>query len=699
MNLKKAIYIATIEENCGKTIITLGLLRMLLGKTAKVGYFRPVIEDYEAGKKDTHIEMVISYFDLDIQYEDAYAITKSKLIKKKNNGNLGDVVDLIIDKYKKLEERFDFIVVEGTSFTGEGTVIELDMNVLIAKNLGIPTIIVGSGVGKTLEELIDNLNLAYNSFKVKEVEVLAVIANKVQPENLELVTTGLQKNMPETVLINSIPLISTLNNPTMQEIVEVLDANVLFGQEYLNNQVSSYSIGAMQLRNYLLHLKENSLVITPGDRADIILGALQANESVNYPNISGIVLTGNIIPEESILKLIEGLSSVVPIITVAGGTYHIANQIGDIKPKIYAKNIQKIETSINTFDKYVDLDALVDKFNAFKSEGMTPKMFQYNMVKRAKAHRKHIVLPEGNDERIIIAASRLLAMDVVDISIIGNKKQIESKVSELGLDFDFSKVPIINPIESEYYEDYANTYYELRKAKNVTLAMAKDVMEDVSYYGTMMVYKGHADGMVSGAAHTTQHTILPALQFIKTKPNSSVVSSVFFMCLEDRVSVFGDCAINPNPTAEQLAEIAISSADSSISFGIEPKIAMLSYSSGTSGKGDEVEKVRTATEIVKQKRPDLKIEGPIQYDAAVDLEVGQSKMPNSEVAGRASVLIFPDLNTGNNTYKAVQRETGALAIGPMLQGLNKPVNDLSRGCTVDDIINTVVITAIQAQEM
>ncbi|REG99718.1 phosphate acetyltransferase [Flavobacterium aquicola] len=695
--MKKAIYIATIEENCGKTIITLGLLRMLLGKTAKVGYFRPVIEDYEEGKKDTHIEMVLSHFDLDIKYEDAYAITKSKLIKKKNNGKLGDVVDLIIEKYKKLEDRFDFILVEGTSFTGEGTVIELDMNVLIAKNLGVPTIIVGSGKGKTLEELVDNLNLAYNSFKIKEVEVLAVIANKVQPQNLELVSTALQKSLPPSVLINSIPIIGSLSNPTIQEIIEALDAKVLFGQEYLNNQIGNYSIGAMQLRNYLLHLKDNALVIVPGDRADIILGALQANESANYPTVSGIVLTGNIIPEDSILKLIEGLSSIVPIITVERGTYHIANEIGNIKPKIYAKNIQKIETSINTFDKYVDLDTLIDKFNAFKSEGMTPKMFQYNMVKRAKANRKHIVLPEGSDERIIIAASRLLAMDVVDISIIGNKKQIENKVAELGLDFDFAKVPIINPIESENYDDYVNTYYELRKAKNVTPGMARDLMEDVSYFGTMMVYKGHADGMVSGAAHTTQHTILPALQFIKTKPNSSVVSSVFFMCLEDRVSVFGDCAINPNPTAEQLAEIAISSADSSIGFGIEPKIAMLSYSSGSSGKGDEVDKVRTATEIVKQKRPDLKIEGPIQYDAAVDLEVGQSKMPNSEVAGHASVLIFPDLNTGNNTYKAVQRETGALAIGPMLQGLNKPVNDLSRGCTIDDIINTVVITAIQAQ--
>ncbi|MEG1230140.1 MAG: phosphate acetyltransferase [Flavobacterium sp.] len=697
--MSKAIYIATSDHNSGKSIITLGLMSILIGKTAKVGYFRPIVEDFVDGELDNHIETVLSHFNLDIKFEDAYAITKSKLIKKKNKGKIGEVLDLIIEKYKKLEERFDFVLVEGTSFTGEGTSIELDLNVLIAKNLGIPTIIIGSGVGKTLEELVDSLYLVYDSFKVKEVEVLSVFANKVQPENIELVTKSLQKSLPENVLVNTIPLISSLNNPTMQEIVNELDAKVLFGGNYLNNEIGHFSVGAMQLHNYLVHLHDNALVITPGDRSDIILGALQANESANYPTISGIILTGNIVPEESILKLIEGLSAIVPIIAVDGGTYHITNRIGAIKSEIYANNTHKIETSITTFEKYVDNEALSERLITFEAEGMTPKMFQYNMVKRARQHRKHIVLPEGNDERIIIAASRLLSMDVVDISIIGERKQIESKIAELGIAFDFSKVNIINPKESELYEDYANTYYELRKAKNVSITMARDLMEDVSYFGTMMVYKGHADGMVSGAAHTTQHTILPALQFIKTKPNSSVVSSVFFMCLEDRVSVFGDCAINPNPTAEQLAEIAISSAESSSAFGIEPKIAMLSYSSGSSGKGDEVDKVRAATEIVKQKRPDLKIEGPIQYDAAVDRAVGKSKMPDSEVAGQASVLIFPDLNTGNNTYKAVQRETGALAIGPMLQGLNKPVNDLSRGCTVDDIINTVVITAIQAQGM
>lgn len=695
--MNKAIYIATSEHNSGKSIITLGLMSMLIGKTAKVGYFRPIIEDFEHGKIDNHIETVISHFKLDIAFDDAYAITKSKLIKKKNKGKLGEVLDLIIEKYKRLEEQCDFVLVEGTSFSGEGTVIELDMNVLIAKNLGIPTIIVGTGIDKTLEELIDGLHLTYNSYKQKEVEVLAIIVNKVIDQNIKEVTDGLKAILPTEVIVNAIPLIPSLDNPTVKEIVDVLDAKILFGEAYLNNEVGHFSVGAMQLHNYLLHLHENGLVITPGDRADLILGVLQANESANYPTISGIVLTGNIVPEESIIKLIEGLTSIVPILAVEGGTYGITNKIGSIKSQIYADNTLKIETSINTFDKYIDTENLATKLSAFEAEGMTPKMFQYNLVKRARKHRKHIVLPEGNDDRILIAASRLMAMDVVDISIIGNKKQIESKLIELAITLDFSKVAIINPIESSKYDEYAATYYELRKNKNVTIAMARDLMEDVSYFGTMMVYKGDADGMVSGAAHTTQHTILPALQFIKTKPNSSVVSSVFFMCLEDRVSVFGDCAINPNPTAEQLAEIAISSADSSMAFGIEPKVAMLSYSSGASGKGDEVDKVRKATQIVREKRPDLKIEGPIQYDAAVDKMIGLSKMPNSEVAGQASVLIFPDLNTGNNTYKAVQRETGALAIGPMLQGLNKPVNDLSRGCTVDDIINTVVITAIQAQ--
>ncbi len=697
--MSKAIYVATTEPNSGKSIVSLGLMQLLLGKTAKVGYFRPIIDDYAEDSIDNHIDTVLTYFEVDQTFEDAFAYTRSQVVQLKNMDRDDEILGHIIDKYKAIEDRFDFVLVEGTDFSGEGAIIEWDINVLIAKNLGIPAVIIANGVAKPLQELVGNLYLAYDSFSEKGVEVLLAVANKVQPENRKLVVSGLRKKLPKKVLIGAIPHNKFLASPTIQEIRQQLSGKVLFGSDFLNNKVGGFSVGAMQLRNYLTHLKKDSLVITPGDRADIILGALQANISSNYPNLSGIILTGGLLPEESIIKLIEGLSDIVPIISVADGTFSVTNRIGTIKPRIYADNKEKIITSIQEFEKFVPINDLAERLITFQAEGITPRMFQYNLLKRAKSTKKHIVLPEGSDQRILLAAKKLLDLNAVRITLLGDPKLISAKIKELDLNLDTANLYIIDPKSSPHFLDYANTLYKLRKDKNVNLAMAKDLMEDVSYYGTMMVYKGHADGMVSGAVHTTQHTIRPALQFIKTKPGVSIVSSVFFMCLPNRVTIFGDCAINPNPTAEQLSEIAISSAATSIAFGIMPKIAMLSYSSGSSGVGADVDKVRTATEIVKRKRPDLMVEGPIQYDAAVDINVGLSKLPDSKVAGQASVFIFPDLNTGNNTYKAVQRETGALAIGPMLQGLNRPVNDLSRGCTVDDIFNTVVITAIQAQDL
>jgi len=695
--MSKAIYVATTEPNSGKSIVSLGLMHLALGKTAKVGYFRPIINDYGPGEKDNHINTVISYFGIQMEYNEAYACTRSEVIHNHNQNKSYETTDKIIEKYKAIESRFDFILVEGTDFSGEGSIIEWDNNVEIAKNLGIPVILLASGVGKTLEELVDNLYLAYDSFTNKGVEVLMVIGNKVEPKNVSLVTNGLLKALPDDILVGTIPLNPTLGNPTMKEIVNELKGEVLFGHEYLNNQVSNFSVGAMQLRNYLTHFKDHGLVITPGDRSDIILGALQANLSSNYPTASGMVLTGGLIPEDPVIQLIEGLSEIVPIISVQGGTFKIANKVGAIRPKIYAENKQKIEASILDFTRFVPVNALAERLITFEANGITPRMFQYNLLKRAKGAKKHIVLPEGTDERILRATKELIDADAVKITLLGDSEEIKAKAGQLDLSINFEKIDIIDPVHSKYFEDYANTLYELRKHKNVDKAMASDLMADISYFGTMMVYKGDADGMVSGAVHTTQHTIRPALQLIKTKANVSIVSSVFFMCLEDRVSVYGDCAINPNPDAEQLAEIAITSAATSLAFGIEPKIAMLSYSSGTSGSGEDVERVRQATKYVKERAPYLKVEGPIQYDAAVDKSVGKTKMPDSEVAGQASVFIFPDLNTGNNTYKAVQRETKALAIGPIIQGLNKPVNDLSRGSTVNDIFNTVIITAIQAQ--
>ena len=697
--MTNSIFIASAEPNTGKSLITIGLVNMLLGKAKKIGYFKPIINHGPQEKKDVHIETVLSHFKLPLLYEEVYAFTRQQALEQLESGGKGDIINTIISKYKKLEERHDFTVVEGSDFLGEGTAFEFEYNVSIAKNLGSPAIVVVTGDNKTTAQIINAALNTCRNFEAREVQVICLVVNKVSPSQVADVEELLRIQLPADIILSVIAQNKGLQAPTLKEIHESLNGTLLFGEEKLSNSVDHFVTGAMQLPHFLEYIKENVLIVTPGDRGDIIIGALQANLSVGYPKVAGMVLTAGVIPEAPVLRLIEGSPGIFPIIAVQTGTFETSKNVGAISSRITSDNIKKIELAISLFDKYVDTKALDEKMVTFTSESITPHMFQYQLVKWAKSQRKHIVLPEGNDDRILRAAARLVAQDVVELTLLGNPIDIAASMKRLGLEINMDKLHIIDPATAAIAVDYTQTLFELRKSKNVTLEMATDLMTDVSYFGTMMVYKGHADGMVSGAVHTTQHTIRPALQFIKTKPGISLVSSIFFMCLPDRVSIFGDCAVNPNPTSEQLAEIAISSADSSKRFGIEPRVAMLSYSSGTSGEGEDVEKVRQATAIVRQKRPDLKIDGPIQYDAAVDPQVGLQKLPGSEVAGRASVLIFPDLNTGNNTYKAVQRETGALAIGPMLQGLNKPINDLSRGCTVDDIFNTVVITAIQAQDV
>jgi phosphate acetyltransferase len=698
--MSKIIFIATAEPYSGKSIVALGLVNMFLRKTRNIGYFKPIINYDPKEKKDVHIETILTHFGLAVHYDDTYAFTRQQAMELVEAGRQGEIIETIIEKFKEMEEQYDVTVVEGSDFLGEGIAFELDANVSIAKNLAAPVVVVVRGEGKKTAQIINAALTLLRNFAAREVQVLAVVVNKVAAGQVEDVRDLLRPHLTERTVLAVIPDDKSLKSPTLREIHETLGGKLLFGEQQLTNRVDHFITGAMQVPNFLNHIRENVLIVTPGDRADILVTALQANLSVNYPKVAGIVLTAGFEPDEPVLRLIEGLQTetVVPIIAVKTGTFLTTTQIGSIQSRITPDNGKKIRQAINTFEQYVDVQALEERMVTFRPVGMTPHMFQYLLVKRARRKKKHIVLPEGNDDRILRAAGRLVNQSIVDLTILGDPAEIAASVKRLGLNLDLNLLHIIDPAHSDYYEEYVETLYELRKNKNVNLEMARDLMTDVSYFGTMMVYKGHADGMVSGAVHTTQHTIRPALQFIKTKPGVSVVSSVFFMCLPDRVSVFGDCAVNPNPNAEQLAEIAISSAESSQSFGIEPRVAMLSYSSGTSGVGEEVEKVRRATELVKQLRPDLKVEGPIQYDAAVDPLVGRQKLPDSQVAGQASVLIFPDLNTGNNTYKAVQRETGALAIGPMLQGLNKPVNDLSRGCTVEDIFNTVVITAIQSQD-
>lgn len=695
--MTNAVYLTTTEPFSGKSIFALGLVNLLASKTDKIAYFKPIIT-VQKGQRDRRLELIKQHFKLALPYEDMFAFTIEKAFKEINRKNEAGLIDTIIDKFQRIRESSDFVVVEGTDFANIGTNLEFDGNVSVAKNLGIPAVIIVNCARKTIMQIVEQAIATVNSFLAQGVQVLTLVANKVEQGQEEEIQVRLQEVLPKDILISIIPTHMELSNPTMGEIRDSMGAKVILGEKLLTNRVDHIIVGAMQLRNFLQRVENNTLVITPGDRGDIIIGTLQANISKNFGKISGLILSGGMLPEDSIVQLIEGLETVVPILQVEEATFEVVTEVSNIKARIAAEDKEKIAIAIRLFEEAIDEKALTEKLISFHSEVLTPRMFQYQLVKRAKSSIKHIVLPEGEDDRILMAADQLIKQGVVRLTLLGNRESIELGIKRLNLSLDLNSIEIESPLASERFETYAQTLFELRKNKGVTLEMARDLMQDVSYFGTMMVFRGDADGMVSGAVHTTQHTIRPALQFVKTKPGVNTVSSVFFMCLPNRVSVFGDCAVVPNPTSEQLADIAISSAESAMMFGIEPKIAMLSYSSGTSGQGEEVEKVRKATQLVKSRRPDLKIEGPIQYDAAVDPVVGKQKLPNSEVAGQASVLIFPDLNTGNNTYKAVQRETGAIAIGPMLQGLNKPVNDLSRGCTVVDVFNTVVITAIQAQE-
>ena len=698
--MTNSIYLTTIEPYSGKSLVSLGIMELLLRRTPNVGVFRPVIEVPPDKGCDKNIELLISYYNLDLDYEDTYAYYRHEVADLIAEGRYDEILDTIIQKYKVLEEKCDFVLCIGSDFESGGSAVEFNYNADIARNLGSPVLLVTSGAGQTVDEIINETKIALEAFEEAGCQILGVVVNRTDPDIIDDLQEAMEDELPHThAIFSAIPARDRLSAPTLKEIADYMNARVLYGGDQMENLAYNYLVIAMNIPNYLPYLQNNSLLITPGDRSDVVLSALQAHQSQNYPKIAGILLTGGLKPPDSVDRLLTGLGdNIVPIISVVDDTYQTATRIGHVRSYISADADAKIRLSLRLFDRHVDTIALEKQLVSLPEIGITPRMFIYNLIQQAKSDKQHIVLPEGNDERILRASASLRRNDVVDITLLGSPDEIENLIYNLGFSRELGDVPIINPVESEHYEAYAQTLVELRKHKGMNMDMALDQMSDVSYFGTMMVYKGDADGMVSGAAHTTQHTIRPALQFVKTKPGVSVVSSVFFMALSDRVLVYGDCAVNPNPNAEQLAEIAISSAETAEQFGIYPRVAMLSYSSGTSGGGEDVEKVREATHIAQKKRPDLMIEGPIQYDAAVALDVAAKKMPKSEVAGKATVFIFPDLNTGNNTYKAVQRETGAIAIGPVLQGLNKPVNDLSRGCTVEDVINTVAITAVQAQQ-
>ena len=696
------LYITATEARSGKSLISLGVMEMLLQKVESVSFFRPIINVNSVhNKQDNDILLISSYFKLGIPYEKMYGYTTTEARNLMSLGRETEVIEGIIKKYNDLKEISAFVLCEGTDFESSTAAFELDINAEVSRNLGCPVVLVANAHQKPLDDIFQSLELAFSSLEEKGCPIVATFVNRSAPKDREGITKFLKESeVTKKQLVYTIPEEAALGKPTVGEIAKILGAEVLYGEEQLNRRhVYNFTVAAMQLRNFLTRIEHGSLIITPGDRADIIVACLATISSASMENIAGILLTGGLKPEEPVWSLIKGFRRMVPILSVKDNTYPTATIVDKIHATISPDDDRKIIRALAIFEKNVDVKELGEKVITARTSIVTPKMFEYELLQRAKAHKQHIVLPEGEEGRILMAAESLLHREVVDITLLGNKQQILIRIAQLGLQIE--TVNVIDPSKSEVFEEYVEAYYKLRKHKGITIENARDIMSDVNYFGTMMIYKGHANGMVSGAVHSTAATIRPAFEIIKTKPGFSIVSSVFFMCLEDKVLVYGDCAVNPNPNANQLAEIALNSAQTAQNFGIDPVVAMLSYSTGASGKGEGVEKVREATNIAKQKAkkffPGLKVEGPIQYDAAVEPAVAKTKLPESNVAGKATVFIFPDLNTGNNTYKAVQQSAGVVAIGPVLQGLKHPVNDLSRGCTIPDIVNTVAITAIQAQ--
>lgn len=687
--INNSVFIFSNDLYSGKSLATFGIIKMIMKKKHCLAFFKPIMEESCYSIKDNHIYTVLSHFNIKTMYEEAFCFTRKEALFLYKYGGKHRISDHIFKKHKELSDSFDFVLVEGQDCCYNTREFDNEINTEVAKHLHLPIILVINGANKNIKTMYENLRSKSENF-------IILIVNKTFIP-FQLLQYYFKRYLPSEVVVFTIPPNDILDKPTIIEIQKEFDAKLIIGKKMdLNKIYCNYIISFINYNHYLPINNEDFLIITQGDRIDLILATLIANFSSNYGNISAIMLTGGLLPDITFLNIMKSVPNYMPILAVSCDYLETYQRVASIKPGVYSQNMAKLQYSINLIEEYIDNPLLFEKLSSLKYNYANPQIFHYNILKQSKIAQKHIVLPEGLEERILLAGSFFSKESLGRITILGNPKKIMNKVKSLGIYWEEERITILDPVSSHLYEDFYSTLYYLRKDKGLQLKEAKKLMKNVSYFGTMMVYKGLADGMVSGADNTTSDTIRPALQFIRTRTNINTVSSIFFMLLKDRVVVYGDCAIVPDPTAEQLADITIASAKTAEDFGLSPKVALLSYSSGFSGSGKQVEKVRIATDIVKNRAPKLLVDGPIQYDAAVDPVVGKKKLPNSSIAGYANVFIFPDLNSGNNTYKAVQRETKSLAIGPIIQGLNKPINDLSRGASVEDIFHTLLITSIQS---
>ncbi|MFK4147758.1 phosphate acetyltransferase [Streptomyces sp. NPDC004065] len=687
--MTRSVYVTGIDRGDGRQVVELGVMELLTRQVDRVGVFRPLVHE----GPDRLFELLRARYRLSQDPATVYGMDYREASALQAEQGTDELVSALVDRFHLVARDYDVVLVLGTDFAATQLPDELSLNARLANEFGASVLPVVGGRKQSAESVLAETRNAYRAYDGLGCDVLAMITNRVARDDRDAIAGRLAGRLPVPCYV--LPDEPALSAPTVAQIAQALDGKVLLGDDSgLARDVLDFVFGGAMLPNLLKALTPGCLVVTPGDRADLVVGSLAAH-SAGEPPIAGVLLTLDEAPGKEILALAARLAPGTPVVSVAGNSFPTAERLFSLEGKLNAATPRKAETALGLFERHVDTADLSKRVSAPSSDRVTPMMFEHQLLEQARSDRRRVVLPEGTEERVLHAAEVLLRRGVCDLTLLGPVEAIRRKAADLGI--DLAGTQLIDPAVSELRDSFAERYARLRAHRGVTAELAYDVVSDVNYFGTLMVQEGLADGMVSGSVHSTAATIRPAFEVIKTRPDSSIVSSVFFMCLADKVLVYGDCAVNPDPDAEQLADIAVQSAATAARFGVEPRIAMLSYSTGTSGAGADVDKVREATELVRLRRPDLMIEGPIQYDAAVEPSVAATKLPDSEVAGQATVLIFPDLNTGNNTYKAVQRSAGAIAVGPVLQGLRKPVNDLSRGALVQDIVNTVAITAIQAQ--
>ena len=677
------MYVAAPEGDTGKSLVALGLADVLARRVGSLGFFRPVTVDRHG---DRILQMLLDHIGSDLAPERCIGVTYDDV-----HDDPSAALATIVERFGQLARTCEVVVIVGSDYRDVAAPTELAFNARVAANLGAPVVLVVRGRDRPADDVAQLVDIAVAELHQAHAQPVGVFVNRCDPAELEAMSrTGDRAGLPTWAL----PEIPVLFAPLVVDLMTALDGRLAFGDEAsLQREAEEMLVCGMNVEHVVERLADGQVCIAAGDRPDVLVALAAANAAAGFPNLAAVILNGGFEPGPRMVELASSLDDHLPVVITEHNTYDTARTVASTRGHLGGSQ-RKIDTALGAFDAHVDPDALLAAIDVPMSGVVTPLMFESMLLERARADRRHIVLPEGDDDRILRAASTLSSRQVVDITLLGDEAAIRSRASALGL--DLGEIRVVDPRTSELVEEFAAEYARLRAHRGITVEVARDIVRDVSYFGTLMVHTGRADGMVSGAAHSTAHTITPSFEIIKTVPGTSIASSVFFMCLPDRVLVYGDCAIIPDPSVEELADIAISAATTAAQFGIEPRIAMLSYSSGESAAGADVDKVRAATELVRERRPDLLVDGPMQYDAAVDAAVGDAKLPGSAVAGRATVFVFPDLNTGNNTYKAVQRSAGAIAIGPILQGLNKPVNDLSRGATVRDIVNTIAITAIQA---